>query len=249
MKITSLQNERIKYFNKLKENKIRQKEQLYLIEDVDLLYDALNQQCVTVILYDDESIIKGLKLDDVELIEVNKEIIKKLSSLTTPGHFVAVCKMNKNKKECDHVIALDGVQDPGNGGTILRSALAFNFNEMLLSNDCFDMYNDKFIRATKGAFFHLPISKVNLVDEIKKRKENGYKIIVCDIDEKGYPLNKITNNEKVLIVVGSEGQGISNEVKELADEVVFITMSPAMESLNVAVAASLIMQRIFELDK
>ena len=67
MKITSLQNERIKYFNKLKENKIRQKEQLYLIEDVDLLYDALNQQCVTVILYDDESIIKGLKLDDVEL--------------------------------------------------------------------------------------------------------------------------------------------------------------------------------------
>lgn len=249
MRITSAQNERIKYFNRLKDKKYREIEKKYLIEDVDLLNIALAKHIVETILYYGEMIVTGIlqeNIGGVELIEVNEDIISKLSSLSTPVHFIAVVRMTNTYAKGNYVIALDNVQDPGNGGTILRSALAFNFQEMLLSEGSFDTYNDKFIRATKGAFYDLPIKRVNLETELLARKIVGYKIAVCDLNPRAVTVANFYPPMKMVLVVGSEGRGISSAIRRLADYIIYIPISEKMESLNVAIAASIVMQRIDE---
>ena len=242
MKITSLQNQTIKFYASLKQKKNRDSNKLFLLEGIDLLVEAVKAKVVKTILYIDE-----FPIDDasIEYIEVTPEIIKKLSTQVTPGKFIAVCEFVKNNDNlCDKVIVLDGVQDPGNGGTILRSAIAFGFEEMLLSNDSFDIYNDKFLRASKGSIFNINIKKVNLVEELSSRKEKGYQVITTSVvDSESY--DEFEYNDKVCLVVGNEGQGISKEVFDLSSASVHIPMSEKMESLNVGVAASIIMSKIY----
>ncbi len=247
VRITSAQNEKVKYFNRLKDKKFRDQERKYLIEDVDLLNIAIEKGLVETILYYGEVIITNTDTSKIEMIEVTEDIINKLSSLSSHVHFVAVCRMrNMSNAKDNFVIALDNVQDPGNGGTILRSALAFNFEEMLLSEGCFDAYNDKFIRSTKGAFYDLPVKRVNLENELLARKISGYKIAVCDMNPKAINVKDFEMPNRLVLVVGSEGLGVSKAVKRIADYTIFIPMNEKMESLNVAIAASIVMHRLSE---
>ena len=234
--ITSLQNEQVKRAYKLK-NKGGDN---FILEDEDLLNEAFKKGLVKEIFYTNPK-YQDLK---VPSYEVNEAIIKKLSYLSHPGGFVAICQKFDNPKKGNLVIALDGIQDPGNAGTILRSALAFGFEEMLLSEQSIDIYNDKFIRSTKGAFFHLPMKRLNLVEELKKRKEDGYKVVILDLKNNSITLDELAKSGKMIVVVGSEGQGISKEVAKLADIIVMIPISKDMESLNAGVAASLAMYHL-----
>lgn len=235
--ITSLQNERVKAAYKLKKNH----HEYFLIEDVDLLNEALKLGLVKEMFVCDPKYL----LKEVPCLEVSPSIIKKLSFLSTPSGFVAICRHPSYKEAGNLVIALDGIQDPGNAGTILRSALAFGFEEMLLSTDSIATYNDKFIRSTKGAFFHLPLKRVDLKEELLKRKKDGYQIVNLDLTKNTIPLNALERKAKMVLVVGSEGQGISKEIKALADITVKIPMEETMESLNAAIAASIAMAHIY----
>jgi len=242
MKITSVQNQKIKFYASLKQKKYRDDAKLFLLEGMDLLVEANKANLIKTILYVDE---KPLNNEEIEYIEVTPEIIKKLSSQVTPGKFVAVCNFIKSMNhESKKIIVLDGVQDPGNGGTILRSAIAFGFDEMVLSNDSFDIYNDKFLRASKGSVFNIDIKKVNIKNELLLKKEAGYQILTTSvIDSTSY--ESFEYGDKLCLVVGNEGQGISKEIFDLATHSIHIPMSDKMESLNVGVAASIIMSKIF----
>jgi TrmH family RNA methyltransferase len=141
------------------------------------------------------------------------------------------------------IVALDGVQDPGNGGNIIRSCVGFNVEQVLLSNDTFDQYNEKFIRATMGAFFKVKINKVNLEIKLKNLKKLGYKIIVTSAQGSD-KIDKIKNLNKVVIVFGSEGHGVSKEIEALADYKVLIKTNSKLESLNVASTAAIVLYEI-----
>ena len=242
MKITSLQNQLVKFYAGLKLKKNREINRLFLLEGEDLLKEAHAAKMIKSLLYVGK---KPFEDNSIDFIEVTEEIIKKLSSQVTPGKFIAVCNfLEKSEEKGKKVIVLDGVQDPGNGGTILRSAIAFGFDEMILSNDSFDIYNDKFLRASKGSIFNINIKRINLKEELIKRKTEGYKVITTSVvnstsyDEYNY-------EDKLCLVVGNEGQGISKEIFDLSDASIHIPMSDKMESLNVGVAASIIMAKIY----
>ena len=169
--------------------------------------------------------------------------MKKLSSLTTPPGVIGVCKKLKEKDLTGNILILDGVQDPGNLGTIIRSAVAFNVDTIITSDDTVDLYNEKVLRATQGMIFHINIIRGKLVPIIEKLKEDGYKIYVTDVTS-GRDIKNINSSERIALVMGSEGNGVRDEVKMLSDDIVHIHMNEKVESLNVAVATSILLYEI-----
>ena len=138
-------------------------------------------------------------------------------------------------------MALDGVQDPGNVGTIIRTAVAFGFDQVLLSPDCADVYNEKCVRSTQGALFHIAISRIELIPALRSLKEKGVMVIATALHE-AQPLSELPIVENVALVLGNEGQGIRPATLEICDQRAFIEMS-SFESLNVAVAAGICLYR------
>ena len=142
----------------------------------------------------------------------------------------------------DKIIILDNVQDPGNVGTIIRSALAFNVSTVVLSDDSVNIFNDKLIRSTEGNIFNVNVVTMNIEEAIKIVKEKGIKVYYGDMHGKD-DIDSL-NASSYAFILGSEGKGISQKVRELSDEGVRIEMNDKCESLNVAVAASIIMYKL-----
>ena len=138
----------------------------------------------------------------------------------------------------DIIIALDGVQDPGNLGTIIRTADSANLNQIIISKTSAGPYNPKVVRSTMGAIFRVNIIETeNIVEELKKAQENGFKVMVTALDS-SESIYKTEFNKKV-IVIGNEANGVSKEVQSIADEKVKIPMLGKTESLNASVAAGI----------
>lgn len=242
MKITSLTNKNVMQWRELKTSEGRKKFGQFLVEGEKLVNEANKNGLLSILIYNQEP---NLSIDSkVVKVEVDKKVMNKLSSLVTPPKVIGVCNFREPNIENPNVIvAFDGVQDPGNGGTIIRTCLAFNFKKVLVSKDNFDLYNDKFIRATMGSFFKVDIEKVDLYKKLTNLKESGYKIIVTDLNGDSNFL-KAKNFKKMVIVFGSEGQGISERILELADLKLKIEINKELESLNVASAAAITLYEI-----
>lgn len=134
---------------------------------------------------------------------------------------------------------LDRVQDPGNVGTILRSALAFGYDQIIMSLDCVDLYNDKVIRATQGALFQMNVCIMDLKDAIEcLKKQNVLVYGTCLLNAKS--IDTYSNEKKMAFVMGNEGQGVSQNILDLCDQLVYIPIQ-SVESLNVGVAAAITM--------
>ena len=234
-KIESIQNEKVKTWSKLKEKKIRDEEGLFLVEGDHLVNEALKYHLVKEVL--------TLEVEpyDVPIYQVTSEIMKKLTDQQTPPRVIGVCQKLEEQEVLGSVLALDGIQDPGNLGTILRSAVAFGMKNIVLSPTCVDLYNPKVIRSTEGIFFSLNIIRTDLVSFIEKQKMSNAKYVVLGADMNGEDIGKIDFPESVILVIGSEGQGISTEVRECIDTFVRIPMTNACESLNAAVSASILL--------
>lgn len=238
MIITSVNNEKIKYLKKLKNTKFQQEEGLFLIEGEHLVNEALkaNALNLTVSLKDCNY--------GVENIVVTPNVMKSISSLSSVPTVIGVCKYLEEKESLGNkVIILDGIQDPGNLGTIIRSSCAFGFTSVILSPNCVKKYNDKVIRATQGMLFKTNVVTKNLNEFIPTLISKGYDVYGTDVIS-GIDVKKVTKKEKIAVVMGSEGNGLSNEVKALITKNIYINMSGACESLNVAVAASIIMHEL-----
>lgn len=236
MEITSTSNTRVKEWVKLKKKKNREAEGLYLVEGFHLVEEAIKAGVV-------KSIITSVDYScDIETFNVTEEIIQKISSVESPQPIIAVCTMQQNNQlntSGSRYLILDNVQDPGNIGTIVRSALAFSYDQVILSEDSVDLYNDKFIRATQGACFHISCIKQDLSQAINLLKDNNVTILGTSLDN-ATCINEVDNCDKLAIVLGNEGQGVSSEVLLLTDQNIYIPISTA-ESLNVAVAGGICM--------
>ena len=241
MIIESTSNNKIKDIRKLNEKKYRDESKKYIIEGEHLVLEAYKSGNL------DEVILCNNDIDiDVNKTYVSESVMKTISTLPSTSNIIGICSMKENDIDLnDNILILDGVQDPGNLGTILRSSVAFNLKNVVLSDDTVDLYNTKSLRSAQGMNFYLNIKRVNLVDYILFLKENGYKILGTDVTN-GIDVKSVSNNEKYAIIMGNEGNGMSSKVRELCDQNIYINMNDNCESLNVGVSASIIM---YELNK
>ena len=231
MKIDSLSNTKVKNWNKLKEKKYRDETGLFLVEGDHLIKEALKKLMV----------VSTIGLNETYDYTVNPEILKKLSSQKSGTKEIAVVKKIEEKKiEGDKILILDNIQDPGNLGTIIRSAVAFNISTIILSDDCVDLYNDKVIRSSEGMIFNINIVRKKLIEIIPKIKENGYTVYATTVNGKGY----FENDSKIALVIGNEGNGIKEDILNLCDKNITIKMNKECESLNAGVAASILMYEL-----
>ena len=235
MKIESINNPKVKYWLKLKEKKYRDLENLFIIEGDHLLNEALKKGIVIEIISNN----LNFKDNNIPFYEVTENILKKISNQASGTNVIAICKKIEEQGIKGNVCILDNIQDPGNLGAIIRSAVAFNINTIILSNDTVDLYNEKVIRASEGMIFNINFIRNDLDKEIIKLKNNNYKVYGTDVN-KGNSLNKIDFKEKNAIIIGNEGNGMKVEIKNLCDELITIPISTSCESLNAGVAASII---------
>lgn len=190
MVITSLDNDRIKGYIKLKDRKNRKKTNTFIVEGMHSVLEAYKKgMVVELILKEDIS----LPLD-VPYVYVTEEIIKKISDAVSPPDVLALCKMaNDNVVLGEKILLLDGIQDPGNLGTIIRSAVAFNVDTICLSPDTVDIYNPKVLRSTQGMIFHTNIIIKSLKEIISMLKEREIPIYGTRVD---YGIDVSTLREK-----------------------------------------------------
>ncbi len=237
MVITSLNNDKVKELVRLREKKYRDKCGLFFIEGYDLVKEAYDAGMLLE-LY----LIEGTEVPfDIKYTYVSKDVMKKISDLESFSPYFGICKKKEEKEIGNKIIILDNIQDPGNLGAIIRSACAFGFNTIVLSNDTVDLYNPKTIRSSKGMLFHINIIVKNLVEFINGVE--GYVIYGTDVNN-GNDISKEEFSSKIGLVIGNEGQGVSEEVKKLCNKNLYINMDSNCESLNAAVAASILMYEV-----
>lgn len=242
MVYTSTENDKIKEIKKLRTSKKRNLTNLFLVEGEHLVLEAFKAGYIEELIVLENH---DFKLD-VPTIYIANNVLKYISQLDTPQPVLAICKKKENTENLgEHIVMLDGVQDPGNLGTIIRSALAFNIDSVILSPNTVDLYNSKVIRASQGMLFHINVFSDDLTVVIKKLKANGYKIYGTNVTG-GKSAKKVVKNDKFVIIMGNEGKGVSDEILNLCDEFIYIEINPACESLNVGAAASII---LYELNK
>lgn len=186
--------------------------------------------------------VKKMIQEDTEVYLVSENIFKDLCETVTPQGILAVVKNRKvdfQNKEGFYIL-VDRVQDPGNMGTIIRTAHASGALGIITTKGTVDIYNDKTLRSTMGSIFNIPIIEDIDLKLLNNLKSMGFKLIVSslDTDNNFYDIDLKT---KAIIAVGNEGNGISNEISRLGDEKVKIPMPGGAESLNVAVSAAIMM--------
>ena len=231
MVITSLENQKVKLLLKLDTSKARKKEKLFIVEGKHLVDEARKKGVL----------VEAYSLDEKDgYITLSNEIMKKICKTDTVVSEIGLCKIVESTVLSDKMLILDGIQDPGNMGALMRSAKAFGFDTMIIGNGSCDIYNDKVIRSSQGAIFKLNFIHANLLELLPKLKL--YKIYGTNVIN-GIPLDEIKKVDKMAIVLGNEGNGISKEVFELIDKNIYIPMNDT-ESLNVSVAGSIIMYKM-----
>ncbi len=241
MLYSSCDNKKIKDIKKLNIKKYRDLENKYLVEGEHLVREAYKKGVLETLIIEDGY---DFKLD-IDTISVSYDVLKYISELETPQKMMGICKKIESNDIGNKVLILDQIQDPGNLGTIIRSAVAFSFDTVILSNDSVDLYNSKVIRASQGMIFNLNIKRCNLTDIISKLKKENYKIFGTRVTG-GNDIKSIEKNNKFAIIMGNEGNGLSLDIQKLCDEFIYIKMNEKCESLNVGVATSII---LYELSK
>lgn len=236
MVIESVDNKKIKEIRKLNQKKYRDLVDEFIIEGEHLVKEAEKKGLLKEVILEDGYEYKT----DIEKIYVTNKVIKSISNLVTPYKVMGICKKNKEREINGNVLILDGIQDPGNLGTIIRSAVAFNIDTIILSDSAVDLYNYKVLRSAQGLNFHINIIKRDLKEEITKLKENNYKIYTTDVNG-GKNIKNVKVEEKYAIIMGNEGVGVRKDISALSDEKLYINMNNNCESLNVAVATSIIL--------
>ena len=168
--------------------------------------------------------------------------MEKISEQKSISYDMAVVKFIPEDSINGNIIMLDNLQDPGNLGTIIRSAVAFNIGTIIISDDSVDLYNPKVVRSTEGMIFNLNIIRRNLKEVIPVLKRQGYKIVGTLVNA-GDDLKNI-DKENVCIIIGNEGNGMSLDIRDMCDNFTNIKISDNCESLNAGVAASIIMYEV-----
>ena len=252
MELTGLQNPMVKAAAELKQKKYRQQQGLFLAEGLRTVEEAVRYGAVQSIFYtaieDDRTraVLEEAAAKQIKLVCVSDKVLKKIADTETPQGTIAVCAMRS--KRLDEFLAsgkmllvLDRVTDPGNIGTMLRTADAAGVGGLLLLQGCADIYAPKTVRASMGSLFHLPVLS-GLSEEllVQAARKAGYELLVTCLDGADN-LYKADLQGRLAFVMGNEANGVSPALLAAADKRVFIPMQGRAESLNVAMAAGIVM--------
>lgn len=247
MEITSTTNEFVKNCAKLQQKKYRNETGKFLLEGYKAIKEAFDSGIEIETIFVDKAHITDYDFVKNCIIETNTVVLKKLSSTESPPPAVAVAKQKeydlnqfRNSKK---VILLEGIKDSGNLGTIIRSAVAFGCEGIVLFGDCVDLYNPKSVRSSVGNLWKIPVIHTEKFTDLKDVFDGFTKIATLP-KSKNY-LKKFAPDMPVLIMFGSEADGLSKELQEFSTDSVKIEMEDNVESLNLASSASVIMYELF----
>ncbi|WP_251860943.1 RNA methyltransferase [Clostridium sp. Marseille-Q2269] len=247
--ISSKDNQLIKEVRKLKEKKYREKSKSFIVEGFRFFEEALKSNSnINKVFIEENSLNKLEQLyktynvnDNIDTYAVNSSVLKSISNTENPQGVVAVINyFNKNSfnHENGFYILADKVQDPGNMGTIIRTAHAAGALGIITTKGTVDIYNEKTLRSTMGSIFYMLVMEDENLEKVKLLQSQGFKLLVSSLDTNSN-FYDIDMKENIIIAVGNEGNGISKDLNELSDIKVKIPMPGGAESLNVAVACSI----------
>lgn len=250
--ISSKDNELIKHIKKLKDKKYRDENNEYIIEGVKLIEEAVQEKAKIkkVIICDDTTRTYEiptnvmLEIAKYECVYVTDKIFASITQVTNPQGIMAIIEKSTENQQIDYsediIVALDNVQDPGNLGTILRTADSIGLKQIIVTKDTVDAFNSKVVRSTMGAIFRVKIIETpDLVQSIKEMRKHHFKLMVTSLQTDN-SIYDIEFNKKI-IVIGNESNGVSKEIQDMADEKAKIPMLGKTESLNASVAAGIVM--------
>ncbi len=242
MLYTSTDNKKIKELKKLNQKKYRDKTGLFLVEGEHLVLEAFKTNYLEELLLEQDALFPL----DIQTSYLTNDLIYHISDLETPAMVMGVCKKLEEKETLgNRILVLDAIQDPGNLGTIIRSAVAFHVDTIVLGTGTVDLYNPKVIRSSQGMLFHINIIERDLNTFLPQLKKEGYQLLGTKVTY-GESLKTLEKLKKTVIIMGNEGNGVQDTFLDLCDQYLYIDMNPMCESLNVGVAASII---LYELDK
>ena len=261
-----LAKETIKYLRSLKNKKTRKSQNKFIIEGMRIINEAIksmtnhngeiqinsNDNFIIEKIWVTKDFLKGNNRKFIDKIKtvlhidtISETDAKRISNVTTSSGIIALVKhkINTNPLLSGPILLLDDISNPGNLGTIFRAAEWFGINTIYMSENTVDPFNPKVIQSSVGAHFHInSIIQTNLIDVIKTYKKINYTIISTSLD--GTDFNKIKVDDKWILVLGNEAYGVSNEINRYVDNVITINKFGNIESLNVAMAGSIILSQL-----
>lgn len=250
--ITSKDNEIIKNIRKLKDKKYRDLANQYIVEGIKLIEEALEEGAKIDKIVVCEECVKDGTLEQNLLYEiakhdcvyVNEKIFSTLTDVSTPQGILAVINKENSEDSIDYnqemIVILDGIQDPGNLGTILRTVDSVGFNQIIVSSNTADAYNPKVVRSTMGAIFRVKvIESTDLVQTIKNIKKHRFKILATSLQTEKSIFD--VEYSKKAIIIGNEANGVTDEILAVSDIQAKIPMLGKTESLNASVATGVIL--------
>lgn len=247
MVITSRDNKIFKLASRLKSARSRNEERLFLIEGARSVRDAYDKGAEFHCIIISENVQPQFKAD-CPIYTFAPKLFGEISETVTPQGIIAICRMPECTVEdviagnSDLVILCEALQDPGNIGTIIRTAHAAFSGGVILSKGCCDLYNPKIVRATMSGIFSVPVVQgISAKEAVETFSKNGYSTVAGALVDNSIDLYDLDLRGKHLIIIGNEGNGVTKETLSMCDKVVKIPMHPDAESLNAAVAGSVMM--------
>lgn len=238
MKIESTQNAAIKALAKLQTKKGRDQAKKFLVEGVHMIEEAASASLLETIYQLDT--LPPLSYGPV--IYCSQPVLNKLSAQKSDARYIGVCHFPEPEQRLKGKkwLLLDHLQDPGNLGTLIRSAYSFGLDGILCSPDCADPYSPKTLQSSQGALFHIPVNRMDLHQAVEILHSQNIPVLGAALHQDSIQLHDLSIPAEFAIMIGNEGQGISPSLLDLCDQTVFIEMAQ-FESLNAAVAGSILM--------
>lgn len=241
MLITSRDNNKIKEIRKLHNSSYSKEKNLFIIEGENLIEEAIkNNQLLELYVLDGYECKYNFTYNNVSI-----DVMKSISSLKSTPRLLGISKYISKTNLGNKIVILDGIQDPGNAGTIIRNSVAFGVDTIIFSNDSVNPYNEKVLRSTGGMIYNINIIIGDISYYIGIVKEKNINIIGTSLN-KSKSLENIEKSNKYAIIFGNEGSGVHKEYLNICDEIIRIDMDDKCESLNVGVASGIVLYHLYK---
>ncbi|ACJ32922.1 SpoU family rRNA methylase [Anoxybacillus flavithermus WK1] len=244
-RIESPKNERVKQWKRLLTKKEREKTGLFLVEGFHLVEEALKSNIVELLIVSEtKTIPTSWKVDHIPMVIVTEAVIGELSDTETPQGIVAVCRhLQWNVADVQTALFIDAVQDPGNVGTIIRTADAAGIDAVVVGEGSVDIYNAKVIRATQGSLFHFPVIKGDIGQWIAHFQNRHIPIYGTSL-QNGVDYRSVSPSSSFALIVGNEGSGVNDKWLQQTTANLYVPIYGQAESLNVAVATGILLYHL-----